>query len=82
MPQNFIFLSFHNFASDLNGSALALLKLKTLFTVMKITLQIYEGLKAYRGADRKIRLFRPMENLKRFWNSARRMALPVSFFIL
>ncbi|XP_065070508.1 branched-chain-amino-acid aminotransferase, cytosolic-like [Rhopilema esculentum] len=38
--------------------------------------EIYEGLKAYRGADRKIRLFRPMENLKRFWNSARRMALP------
>ena len=25
---NFIFLSFHNFASDLNGSALALLKFK------------------------------------------------------
>lgn len=38
--------------------------------------EIYEGLKAYRGADGKIRLFRPMENMNRFWNSAKRMALP------
>eukprot|EP00794_Sanderia_malayensis_P018104 gene18104-19913_t len=38
--------------------------------------QIYEGLKAYRGEDGQIRLFRPMENINRFWKSAERMALP------
>lgn len=37
---------------------------------------IFEGLKAYRGVDGKIRLFRPMENMKRFNRSAWRMCMP------
>lgn len=37
---------------------------------------IFEGLKAYRGADGRIRLFRPLENMKRFNRSAQRMCMP------
>ncbi len=36
---------------------------------------IFEGMKAYRRADGHINLFRPMENMRRFNNSARRMAM-------
>ena len=36
---------------------------------------IFEGLKAYRRPDGHINLFRPMENMRRFNNSARRMAM-------
>ncbi len=39
--------------------------------------EIFEGTKAYRRVDGKIGLFRPWENMKRFNNSARRMAMPV-----
>lgn len=37
---------------------------------------IFEGLKAYRGKDNKIYLFRPKDNLDRFNRSARRMCMP------
>ncbi|MFQ5420412.1 MAG: branched-chain amino acid aminotransferase [Anaerolineae bacterium] len=39
--------------------------------------EIFEGTKAYRRPDGNINLFRPMENMKRFNQSARRMAMPV-----
>lgn len=39
--------------------------------------EIFEGLKAYRRPDGNINLFRPWENMKRFNNSARRMAMSV-----
>ncbi|MFI3260074.1 MAG: branched-chain amino acid aminotransferase [Rikenellaceae bacterium] len=40
--------------------------------------QAFEGLKAFRGADGKIRIFRPIDNARRMISSARRlcMALP------
>lgn len=38
--------------------------------------EIFEGTKAYRRADGKINLFRPWENMKRFNDSAQRMAMP------
>ncbi|MBK4217691.1 branched-chain amino acid aminotransferase [Paracoccus caeni] len=38
--------------------------------------QLFEGMKAYRGADGSIRLFRPAENAARMNRSARRMAMP------
>lgn len=38
--------------------------------------EIFEGSKAYRRADGHINLFRPWENMRRFNNSARRMAMP------
>lgn len=38
--------------------------------------EIFEGLKAYRGEDGKVRLFRPMENIRRFNRSNERLAVP------
>lgn len=38
--------------------------------------EIFEGTKAYRRPDGKINLFRAWENMKRFNESARRMAMP------
>lgn len=37
---------------------------------------IFEGLKAYRGKGGEIYLFRPMENIRRMNNSARRLCMP------
>jgi branched-chain amino acid aminotransferase len=37
---------------------------------------IFEGLKAYRGKDDRIHLFRPADNLRRMNNSATRMCMP------
>ncbi len=37
---------------------------------------IFEGMKAYRWANGKAALFRPMENARRFMRSAERMAMP------
>lgn len=39
-------------------------------------IQCFEGMKAYRGEDGRIRLFRPELNIERFNNSAARLALP------
>lgn len=38
--------------------------------------EIFEGLKAYRRADGKVQLFRPIENIRRMNNSAERLCLP------
>lgn len=45
-------------------------------TVLHYGAEIFEGLKAYRGVDGGIQLFRPTENIKRLNNSADRMCLP------
>ncbi len=45
-------------------------------TVLHYGAEIFEGMKAYRAADDTIRLFRPMENIKRLNNSAERLCLP------
>ncbi len=45
-------------------------------TVLHYGSEIFEGLKAYRTAEGKVQLFRPLENARRFNNSARRMAMP------
>ncbi len=39
--------------------------------------EIFEGLKAYRTADGTVQLFRPEQNMQRFYNSAVRMQLPL-----
>ena len=44
--------------------------------------QCFEGMKAFRGTnDGKIRLFRPMKNMKRFNDSAIATSLPVKFIL-
>lgn len=40
--------------------------------------QLYEGLKAYRGGDNKVRIFRPDLNMERMYSTAERAMLPVS----
>ncbi|XP_070847719.1 branched-chain-amino-acid aminotransferase, cytosolic [Chaetodon trifascialis] len=39
-------------------------------------IQLFEGLKAYRGGDNQLRLFRPMLNMSRMSKSAERACLP------
>ncbi|XP_029019928.1 branched-chain-amino-acid aminotransferase, cytosolic isoform X2 [Betta splendens] len=39
-------------------------------------IQLFEGLKAYRGDDNRVRIFRPMLNMSRMARSARRACLP------
>ena len=46
-------------------------------TVFHYGAEIFEGLKAYRTAEGKVQLFRPMENIKRMNSSADRMSLPL-----
>ncbi|KAL3842633.1 hypothetical protein ACJMK2_020624 [Sinanodonta woodiana] len=38
--------------------------------------ELFEGMKAYHCVDNKIRLFRPMENMKRLLSTAERLCLP------
>ena len=38
--------------------------------------EIFEGLKAYRTAEGKVQLFRPIENVRRMNNSAERLCMP------
>ncbi len=45
-------------------------------TVLHYGAEVFEGMKAYRSADGTIRLFRPMENIKRLNNSSERLCLP------
>lgn len=39
--------------------------------------EVFEGMKAYRGEDGKIRLFRPEENIRRMASSCERLCIPV-----
>ena len=45
-------------------------------TVLHYALEIFEGQKAYRTAEGKIQLFRPIENAKRMNRSAARFSMP------
>ncbi len=45
-------------------------------TVLHYGSEIFEGLKAYRRADGKVQLFRPIENVRRMNRSAERLCLP------
>lgn len=44
--------------------------------------ELFEGLKAYRGKDQKIRMFRPDRNMDRMRKSAARLCLPVCYPLL
>ncbi|CAL1683270.1 unnamed protein product [Lasius platythorax] len=44
--------------------------------VFHYAIELFEGMKAYRGVDNKIRLFRPELNMERMNNSAMRIGLP------
>ncbi|XP_069764560.1 branched-chain-amino-acid aminotransferase, cytosolic isoform X4 [Narcine bancroftii] len=52
------------------------LSLHPASSALHYSVEVFEGLKAYRGVDNKIRLFRPMLNMERMVRSAIRVALP------
>lgn len=43
----------------------------------RLSPQLFEGLKAYKGGDQRVRLFRPWLNMDRMLRSALRLCLPV-----
>ncbi|XP_056409884.1 branched-chain-amino-acid aminotransferase, cytosolic [Hyla sarda] len=45
-------------------------------SVFNYAIELFEGMKAYRGEDGKIHLFRPQLNMDRMLRSAKRMTLP------
>lgn len=47
-----------------------------MFLYIKLFSQLFEGLKAYRGVDGRIRVFRPELNMLRMNNSAKSSGLP------
>ncbi|OCT86014.1 hypothetical protein XELAEV_18019708mg [Xenopus laevis] len=52
------------------------LSLHPAVSALHYAIQLFEGLKAYRGEDGKVRLFRPKLNMERMHRSALRMTLP------
>uniref|UniRef100_A0A4W3JP76 Branched-chain-amino-acid aminotransferase n=1 Tax=Callorhinchus milii TaxID=7868 RepID=A0A4W3JP76_CALMI len=52
------------------------LSLHPAASALHYSVELFEGLKAYRGVDDKIRLFRPMLNMERMLRSAHRTCLP------
>lgn len=57
-------------------SPLRNLELHPAAKVLHYAQELFEGLKAYRGHDNKVRLFRPDMNVRRLLNSAQRVELP------
>jgi branched-chain amino acid aminotransferase len=53
-----------------------LLPLDPATAVLHYAQSIFEGLKAFRGQDEKVRLFRPQKHIERLNNSARRVCIP------
>jgi branched-chain amino acid aminotransferase len=49
--------------------------------VLHYAIELFEGMKAYRGVDGKVRLFRPDLNMSRMHRSTHRSALPVSILL-
>ncbi|KAM5237406.1 branched-chain-amino-acid aminotransferase, mitochondrial isoform 2-T2 [Ctenodactylus gundi] len=45
-------------------------------SALHYSLQLFEGMKAFKGTDRRVRLFRPWLNMDRMLRSAQRLCLP------
>ncbi|XP_072000908.1 branched-chain-amino-acid aminotransferase, cytosolic isoform X2 [Engystomops pustulosus] len=52
------------------------LSLHPACSVFNYAIELFEGMKAYRGADGEIRMFRPQLNMERMLRSAKRLTLP------
>ena len=52
------------------------LSVSPIASVLHYATECFEGMKAYRGSDGRVRLFRPDRNAARFVRSAERIALP------
>lgn len=53
------------------------LSLHPASSALHYSIELFEGMKAFRGADNHIRLFRPMLNMERMHRSAERSCLPL-----
>lgn len=53
------------------------LSLHPASSALHYSIELFEGMKAFRGADNLIRLFRPMLNMERMHRSAERSSLPL-----
>jgi len=62
---------------DIMSSADDNIVLSSFAGALHYSIECFEGLKAFRGKDGKVRLFRPEENARRMQNSARFLGLPV-----
>lgn len=51
-------------------------KIDPAASVLHYAIECFEGMKAYKGKDKKVRLFRPKENMARLNNSGARILLP------
>lgn len=58
------------------------LELSPFNSTLHYALGCFEGLKAYKDAQGKIRLFRPDRNIARLQSSFERLAFPVKYFFL
>ncbi|MBN3295743.1 BCAT1 protein, partial [Amia calva] len=52
------------------------LSLHPASSALHYSIELFEGMKAFRGVDGKIRLFRPMLNMNRMYRSTQRCCLP------
>ncbi|XP_064171172.1 branched-chain-amino-acid aminotransferase, mitochondrial [Anguilla rostrata] len=53
------------------------LSLHPASSALHYSIELFEGMKAFRGVDNHIRLFRPMLNMQRMFRSAERSCLPL-----
>jgi branched-chain amino acid aminotransferase len=50
--------------------------METIIQVLHYAAELFEGMKAFRGVDSRIRLFRPEKNMARMRRTAARASLP------
>ncbi|XP_048847636.1 branched-chain-amino-acid aminotransferase, cytosolic-like isoform X1 [Brienomyrus brachyistius] len=53
------------------------LSLHPASSALHYSIELFEGMKAFRGVDGRVRLFRPMLNMERMYRSAERCCLPL-----
>lgn len=63
--------------SEMQSTGDEYIKMHISASCLHYGLELFEGLKAFRGIDGKVRLFRVMDNARRMQNSAKRLCLPV-----
>ena len=63
--------------SDMQITSDEYIKMHMSASCLHYGIELFEGLKAFRGVDGKVRLFRVEENAKRLRSSAERLCLPV-----
>jgi branched-chain amino acid aminotransferase len=58
------------------------LSINPLNSTLHYAIQLFEGMKAFKTDDGKVTLFRPEMNMKRMNDSAKRLSLPVIYYLI